>query len=205
MIALSHTLVLVLVTAFISFMALQNKTLMDKLLFYPRAIRSKKEYYRFLTYGFIHADLWHFLFNMFTLYSFGRIVEQFFIGKFGNLGFIGFYVLAVILSAVPSFIKQKNNAFYRSLGASGAVSAVLFSYILFAPWSMLYLFGILPIPAILFAVAYVGYSAYANKRGTGDIEHLAHLSGALFGVLATVAAEPWVAAHFVQALLKFGQ
>lgn len=144
----------------------------------------------------------HLFFNMFTLYFFGRVIERFYITQFGSLGFVGFYVLAVVAAIIPTYLKNQHNPHYLSLGASGAVSAVLFSFVLFAPWETLYFFGILPIPAIVFAILYTAYSIYADRRGTGNTNHSAHLFGAAFGVVATVAIEPKLILHFISALLN---
>lgn len=197
---ISHTTAIVIITVVVSFLAWQNRLLMGRLIFDPISIVRHKQYDRFITHGFIHADSMHLLFNMFTLYSFGRAIEDFYIRRFGNFGFVLFYLLAIVVAIIPSFLKNKNNSRYLSLGASGAVSAVIFAYILFAPWSMLYFFGILPIPAIVFAVLYVAYTTYADRRGTDNINHSAHLYGAIFGVLATIISEPSVVIHFVDAL-----
>lgn len=175
---------------------------MQRLVFDPYAITRIKQYDRFITHGFIHADGMHLFFNMFTLYFFGRAIERFYIDHFGSLGFVGFYVFAIIVSIIPTYLKNKNNAHYLGLGASGAVSAVLFGFILFRPWQTLYFFGIVPIPAIIFAALYTAYSIYADRRGTGSINHSAHLSGAMFGILATILTEPKIAMHFVLALLN---
>lgn len=113
-----------------------------------------------------------------------------------------FYVLAIVVAMIPSYLKNKGNASYLSLGASGGVSAVLFAFILLAPWDMIYLFAVVPIPAILFAVAYVAYSIYANKRGGSNINHMAHLWGGAFGVIATIALQPQILPHFINALLS---
>lgn len=139
---------------------------------------------------------------MFTLYFFGRIIEDLYRQFLAGYGFVIFYVLAIIVAIIPTYIKHKNNASYLSLGASGGVSAVLFAFILIAPWEMIYLFAVIPIPAILFAVAYVAYSIYANKRGDSNINHMAHLWGGAFGVIATIALKPQILPYFINALLS---
>ena len=115
-----------------------------------------------------------------------------------------FYVLAIVIAMVPSYLKNKKSASYLSLGASGGVSAVLFAFILLAPWEKIYLFAIIPIPAIVFVVAYVAYSIYADKRGGSNINHMAHMWGGAFGVIATIILEPRVLPHFLNALLSPG-
>ncbi|VEG13984.1 rhomboid family intramembrane serine protease [Moraxella cuniculi] len=198
---MNHTTAIIIITVIISIAAWQSRPLLERLIFYPPAVQ-RGQYDRLLTHGFIHANGMHLLFNMFTLYFFGRAIERFYIDKFGSLGFVAFYVLAIVVAIIPSYLRHKNNARYRSLGASGAVSAVLFAYILFAPWSTLYLFAIVPIPAIVFAIAYVGYSIWADRQHGGSINHSAHLFGAVFGVVATIIIEPSIVLYFIEKLLN---
>lgn len=201
MLTMNHTTVLIIITVITSLLAWQDRSLMGRLIFDPISITKFKQYHRFITHGFIHADGMHLLFNMMTLYFFGRVIENFYISKFGLMGFVGFYVLAIIFAIIPTYLQNKHHARHLSLGASGAVSAVLFAFILFAPWQTLYFFGILPIPAILFALLYVTYSIYAERRGVGNTNHSAHLFGAAFGVVVTLAIEPSLILHFANALL----
>ncbi|MFC0821334.1 rhomboid family intramembrane serine protease [Moraxella marmotae] len=198
---MNHTTAIIIITVIISIAAWQSQPLLARLIFNPLAVKHG-QFDRLLTHGFIHADGMHLLFNMFTLYFFGRAIERFYIDKFGNLGFVGFYVLAIVVAILPSYLRHQHNARYFSLGASGAVSAVLFAYVLFAPWNTLYLFAVLPIPAIVFAVAYVAYSIYMDRRGGSRSNHTAHLFGAIFGVVATIAAEPAVLLHFLHRLIN---
>lgn len=197
---MNHTVVIIIITVLVSLVAWQSPKLMHRLIFYPPAIRGG-QIDRFITSGFVHADPIHLIFNMFTLYFFGRVMENLYVDKFGYLGFLSFYVLAIIVSSVPDYVKHKNDPYFRSLGASGGVSAVLFAFILLAPWSVIYFFFI-PIPAIIFAILYVAYSWYAHKKGDSNIGHLAHLTGAAFGVVATIAIEPAIVIHFIGALLN---
>lgn len=154
-------------------------------LFWPYRVLKQREYYRFLTGGFLHADLMHLIFNLFTLYFFGRNLEWVFIqGDLGGVpAFFLFYGLALVVSDLPSYIKHRHNSSFRSLGASGAVSAVVFATILFSPWEKIYLFGALGIPAALYAVLFVAYSIYMGKRGQDGINHDAHLWGGVFGLI----------------------
>lgn len=198
---LTHTTLIIIITVLVSLAAWQNKALFNRLIFYPPAV-SSGQWDRFVTHGFIHADSMHLLFNMFTLYFFGRAIEGLYRKFAFGYGFVVFYVLAIVVAMIPSYIKNKNNASYLSLGASGGVSAVLFAFILFAPWEMIYLFAIIPIPAIVFAIAYVAYSIYANKRGGSNINHMAHLWGGAFGVVATIILEPTILLQFFNALLS---
>ena len=134
---LSITLIIVIITVLVSIGAFNNEKMMNDLIFYPPSI-SKGQWYRFITHGFIHADVAHLAFNMIALYSFGEVVEQVYtmpwiFGSNGKLVYIFLYFSALIIASVPDFIKHKDNYYYRSLGASGAVSAVIFSSILFNP------------------------------------------------------------------------
>lgn len=198
---LNHTIIIIVITVIVSLLAWQNENLFKRLIFYPPAVK-QGQWDRFITYGFIHADSMHLLFNMFTLYFFGRAIESLYSNFLGGFGFIAMYLLAIIVAIIPSYLKNKNNANYLSLGASGGVSAVLFAYILIAPWNTLYLFAVLPIPAIVFAIAYVAYSIYADKKGNSNVNHMAHLWGGAFGIIATIILEPNVIPHFINALLS---
>ena len=197
----SHTLIIIVITAIVSLVALSNRTVMNRLIMWPPAMQ-RGQYDRFITYGFVHADGTHLLFNMFTLFFFGRAIENFYRPYFGGLGFVLFYLAALVVSMLPSYLKHKDDPNYLSLGASGAVSAVLFAYILFAPWNLIFVFFI-PVPAIIYAALYTAYSVYAAKRGQDNINHSAHLWGAAFGVIATIAIEPALIQRFIAKLLSF--
>jgi membrane associated rhomboid family serine protease len=193
------TLLLIAVTCVVSFMAFKNAKLTNDLILWPPAISRQREYYRLVTYGFIHADGQHLLFNMITLFFFGRPMEAFFTDHLGTLGFVTFYLGGLVVSILPSVIHNRDNPLYRSLGASGAVSSVLFSFILMAPWSTIIIF-VIPLPAILYAVLYVVYSITMDRRGGDSVNHSAHLWGAAYGVVATLLVEPSVFGRFVELL-----
>ncbi len=196
----NHTLLIILITVAISFWAWQSPKVMQRLIFYPPAVQ-RGQVDRFFAHGFIHADGMHLFFNMFTLYSFGQAIQKLYIANLGTLGFILFYLASIVVAIIPSYLKNKNNANYAGLGASGGVSAVIFAFILLDPWSTL-LFFFIPISAIIFAVLYVAYSVYADRRGGSNINHSAHLVGGAFGVVATLIMEPRIVPHFFQALLQ---
>lgn len=197
---LSLTLVLIGITVLVSWQAFNNRQLLDRLILWPPAIDRHKQYDRLLTHGFIHADWTHLLFNMITLYFFGSLVEQFYVPYIGHVGFVLFYLSAIVIAILPTYARHRHDAGYRSLGASGAVSAVLFTYILLQPWSLILVFFV-PMPAILYAVLYVGYSIWMDKRGRDNINHSAHLWGAAYGVMFTLLVEPRVLGVFTQRLL----
>jgi membrane associated rhomboid family serine protease len=197
------TLVIIAITCIVSFMAFNNSKLMNDLILWPPAISRQREYHRLVTYGVVHADFGHLLFNMFTLYFFGRAVEGFFTDQLGTLGFVLFYIGGLVVSILPTYLKNRENPNYRSLGASGAVSAVLFAYILFAPWSQIIVL-VVPMPAIVYAMLYTGYSIYMDRRGQGNVNHSAHLWGAAYGVAFTLLVNPRVLPYFLQALMHPG-
>ncbi len=192
------TFAIIAVTVGVSFIAFNNNDLKNKALFYPYAMGSSSQYYRFLSHGFIHADYIHLLFNMFTLYSFGRFAE---IALFSHTEYIIFYITALIASSIFDFIKNRNNPGYAALGASGAVSAVLFSTLIFDPWSKgVALFGIIALPNIVFAVLYLWYCAYMSKRGGDNIGHNAHLWGSVYGFVFTAILKPELFKGFIEKL-----
>lgn len=200
------TLILIAITCVVSWLAFDNRKLADRLILWPPAIDKHKQYDRLITYGFIHADFAHLLFNMITLYFFGRNIEQVMVLVTGSvLTYPLFYLAALVVSILPTYLKNQKNPNYLSLGASGAVSAVLFAFILLKPWTIILVFFI-PAPAILYAMFYVGYSIWMDHRGGDRINHSAHLAGAAFGVLFMVLMEPKVIGLFWQQLLnpRFG-
>lgn len=201
MMEISLNLIVVAVTCLVSWLAFNNPRLAERLILWPPAIDRGKQYDRLLTHGFIHADWMHLAFNMITLWSFGRAMERFFADYIGAIGYVLFYLSAIVVAILPTYMRHRHDPGYRSLGASGGVSAVLFAYILLDPWSGIYLFLIpIPIPAFLFAALYVGYSIWMDKRGGDNVNHSAHLYGAAYGVMFTLIMEPRVAAAFVQRL-----
>lgn len=197
------TIAIIAITCVVSFIALGNARIMGHLILWPPAVSRQHQYYRLVTYGFIHADGQHLLFNMLTLFFFGQFMEQVYAHYLGSLGFALFYLGGLVASILPTFLRNRDNPQYRSLGASGAVSAVLFAYILIRPWSTIYIY-FLPVPAILYAVAYIAYSVYMDRRKADNVNHSAHLWGALYGVVFTLVMEPRVAGAFLESLTHPG-
>ncbi|WP_305804556.1 rhomboid family intramembrane serine protease [Stenotrophomonas sp. YIM B06876] len=196
------TLILIALTGLVSWLAFSNRKLADRLILWPPAVDRHHQYDRLVTYGFIHADFSHLLFNMITLFFFGRAIEQVMTQLSGSgLTYPLFYLAALVVSILPSYLKNQKNPNYLSLGASGAVSAVLFAFILISPWTIILVLFI-PAPAILYAVFYVGYSIWMDKRGGDRINHSAHLAGAAFGVIFMVIMEPRVLQVFLQQLMN---
>jgi membrane associated rhomboid family serine protease len=193
-------LLLIAITAILSWMAFNNRKLADRLILWPPAVDRHRQYDRLITYGFIHADWSHLIFNMITLFFFGGFIESVMVQLTGSyLVYPAFYVGALLVSILPSYLKNQKNPNYLSLGASGAVSAVLFAFILIKPWSIILVFFI-PAPAIVYAAFYVGYSIWMDKRGGDRINHSAHLAGAAFGVIFMLAMQPSIFSHFLREL-----
>lgn len=194
----SFTVSIILLTSVISVLAFNNRRLMDALIFWPPAVHMRHQYYRFLSCGFIHADLMHLLFNMFTLYFFGTALENYYMGELGlqHYYFLILYITSMIAANIPTYLRRKDDYNYRSLGASGAVCAVLFAFILIRPWDTIFLYFI-KMPAILYAILFLAFEIYMSKRGGDNVNHDAHLWGALFGILFTIAVSPGVVPSFI--------
>lgn len=201
---ISVTLIIIIATSIISLIAFNNPNLLGQLTLYPPAVR-RGQWYRFITSGFIHKDWGHLIFNMFALYLFGegRVsspdgqvfyqgVEFQFAAIFGPIGkliYLGMYIVAIIVSDLPTYAKQKDNYYFQSLGASGAVSAVIFSGIMFDPIKGIGLFFIpVYLAGFLFGLIYLFVSSWLDRRGGDNINHSAHLFGALFGIGFTIIA-----------------
>lgn len=195
----SFTVSIIILTCLISFVSFNNYKVTDALIFWPPAISVKHQYWRFLTCGLIHADFMHLAFNMFTFYFFGRALENYYMGVLGlqHYYFLILYISAIIVANIPTYIKRHDDYNYRSLGASGAVVAVQFAFILIDPWETLWLWGI-KMPSILFVILFLAYTIYMNKRGGDNVNHDAHLWGAIYGVIFTIAVRPEAASIFLE-------
>jgi membrane associated rhomboid family serine protease len=195
------TLSIVIITSIISLAGFRNGKVVDELIFWPPAISKKHQYYRFITCGLIHADYIHLIFNMVTLYFFGTYMEAHYQGDLGlqKYYYLALYIGALIVSNIPTYIKHYNDYDYRSLGASGAVSAVLFSFILLGPWQQIIVL-VFPVPAIIYGGLFLFYSAYMSRKGGDHVNHDAHFYGALFGVIFTIAVRPDVVNIFLNEL-----
>ena len=184
------TISIILLTSLISFTAFSNQKVLDDLIFYPPAITNRNQWYRFITSGLIHADIMHLLFNMYSFYLFGDLVEKTFVQIFGDSGkviYIVLYVVSLIVCLLPTYFNNQNNYHYRSLGASGAVSAVIFAGIFLYPTMGMGIFPIpFHIPGFVFGPLYLILSAYLAKKGHGNINHSAHIWGAIFGIVFVI-------------------
>ena len=204
--ALSITNIVVGVTCLVSFLFMQNQKGKAALVFHPATIREHHQWHRFLTSGFIHADMVHLAINMFVLWSFGNAIEQFyfpaFLSEFSTQKYMLLYFGGIVAASVPSYIRHNKNPNYAALGASGGVSAVVFAAILFEPWQNLYLYGVIAIPQILAGAAYLFYSWYQDKRAVDNIGHMAHFTGAVWGFLITGFMNPDLFIRFIQKALQ---
>lgn len=183
------TLSIIILTSLISYQAFRDYNIADKLVFQPASVRDG-EWYRLLSYGLLHADFTHLIFNMFTFYLFGRTIEAYFKAFLGHtpgsIAFILLYVGGLLFSILPTYLKEKDNYYYKGLGASGAVSGVVFAYILINPMNFMgILFIPIMLPAFLFGFIFVFISMYLDKNQVGGINHSAHVTGGLFGVILT--------------------
>ncbi len=195
------TLSIIFITGIVSISGFRHSKVIDELIFWPPAISRQRQYYRFITCGLIHADYIHLIFNMVTLYFFGTIMEAHYQGELGlqKWYYLALYIGALVVSNIPTYIKHRNDDEYRSLGASGAVSAVLFAFILLSPWQQIIVI-VFPVPAIIYGGLFLFYSAYMSRKGGDHVNHDAHFYGALFGILFTIAVRPIVVDVFLNEL-----
>ncbi|MBK7428015.1 MAG: rhomboid family intramembrane serine protease [Saprospiraceae bacterium] len=202
---ISITIIIVAVCVLVSYICFGNQELFQKLKHWPYAEVREKEWYRLISSGFIHGSWMHLLINMFVFWQFGEVVEARFRVEFGllwgNLFYTLLFVVTVVLADIPSLLKHKDNVYYSAVGASGAVSGILFVNILFYPWNLLYLYAIIPIPGIIAGVLYLIYSSWASKNSRDNIDHDAHFYGALFGLLFTVMLKPTLFVDFINQLM----
>jgi membrane associated rhomboid family serine protease len=189
---LDITTIIIIITVLVSIGGFSNQKIIDDLIFYPPAVSKHNQWYRFFSCGLIHADAGHLIFNMLSLYLFGRYVEDGFTQIFEQNGkwlYLLMYVSSLFICLIPTYFKHRDNYSYRSLGASGAVSAVVFAGLMLAPTVKVGFFLIPPIiPGFIFGPLYLLITAWLDKRGGDNINHSAHLWGALYGVLFIIVA-----------------
>lgn len=190
---MSITFIIIAITCIVSILAFSRDQLKEDLLFWPFLIKREGQYYRIITHGALHADAMHLIFNMVSFYSFGIALEEYFFpvlfGELARALFALLYVLGIIASVIPDLIKHRDHSYYRSLGASGAVSSVVFSAITIQPKMPIQFFFIpFPIPGYIFGLAFLVLSATLAKKGGGNIGHNAHFWGSIFGIVFTYAA-----------------
>ena len=201
------TLAIIGITCVISFLSFENRGLFERLKHAPYLEKRNNEYYRLLSSGFVHGSWAHLLINMYVLYEFGGTIEQRFNLDFemmGNLFYVLFYVITIAAANISTFVKHQNHPGFGSIGASGAVSGIIFAYVLFYPLrgiGFIFIPG-LNIPAIILGIGYLIYSAWASKKGRDHIDHDAHYYGALFGMLFCIALRPANFTEFLQQIMS---
>lgn len=196
--------IIVLLTIGVSVYAFYNRGFASRLSLKPNLVYHRFQVHRVLTHSLVHADWAHLLVNMYVLYVFGQVCESYFASNFGDkadLYFLQLYMFSLIVSSLYSIFKYKNNVYYTALGASGAVTAVVFTTIFFDPWNKLWFFGIIPIPGIVFGVLYLGYTYYMSKKNVDNIGHDAHFTGALFGFIYPLFIDVSLIHQFIEKLL----
>ncbi|MBN1184768.1 MAG: rhomboid family intramembrane serine protease [Bacteroidales bacterium] len=203
------TLGLIIITVLISILCFYSEEWMGKLQFNPYQVYHRKQYYRLFTHAFVHADWIHLLINMYVLHSFGRAIESVFselemagIIKSASFFYLLLYLGGLLFSPLVTLFKHKENILYNSVGASGAVSAVVFCVIFFVPMGKIQLYFLFPMPAIIFAIAYVIYSSIMSRRAKDNINHDAHLIGALFGFMFPIMVHPKLIYHFIHEIMN---
>jgi len=196
---LTVTNVLIAINAIVSISAFSRTELMARYQFNAYMIHHRKQWYRFITHAFLHADWTHLIVNMFVLFSFGNSVERWLGRYFGDVApliYLGLYFTSIVVASVSTYRKNKDNHWYNAVGASGAVSAVLFSGIVFDPFNELLIYGIIPVTSIIFAVLYIAYSIYSSRNANDNVNHDAHLWGSIYGVVFTLLLNPAITAEF---------
>ncbi len=197
----SITIIFICITVAVSFYSFNRPQLLAQLMMNPYLITTRGQYYRFISSGFIHKDHMHLLWNMFSFYFFGIAVENVFVVEFGNTGsyyFIFLYLTAIVVSDIPTYLKQRNNINYNSLGASGGVGSVIFVFIILQPLQSICLYFALCMPGFVFGVGYVAYTYYQGRKSNDNINHDAHLYGAIYGLLFCLVVYPSAFPQFYQ-------
>lgn len=204
------TIILIAFTSLISIQAFNNRTFFSKLQFNAYQVYHRKEFYRLVTHGFLHANWMHLIVNMLVLYFFGRFAEDALaqilppgLERLNLLIYLFFYLAAIVTASMPSLFKHRENVWFNAVGASGGVSAIMFFFIFFNPWELLWFYGIIPLPGIIMGALYLIYSQVMSKRGGDNINHDAHFTGAVFGFLFPLFINYRLITVFVDRLLSF--
>ncbi len=203
---MSFTLLVIIFTCIISIAAFNNREIMSRFQLNPYSVIHRGEWFRVITHGFLHADYMHLFVNMFVLFMFGNAVEEYFRAYFREKAILYLtlmYFGAIMFSVIYTLQKHKNDMWYNGVGASGAVSAILFSSVLFQPLTSLCLYGLLCLPGFIWAIVYVVYSYYMGRKGIGNVNHDAHLYGALFGIAFTLMLRPSTAIEFFNKVMNW--
>ncbi|HEY6436668.1 MAG TPA: rhomboid family intramembrane serine protease [Ignavibacteriaceae bacterium] len=195
------TYIIIGITVLTSFSAFNKSDVLHRFMMNPYQIQKRGQYYRFLTSGFIHGDHMHLLMNMLSLYFFGTAVERVFAGLFDEMGgiyFVVLYLVAICVSDWPTYFKHRNNPAYNSLGASGGVAAIIFAFIIFRPLDKIYLYFAIGIPGFILGTLYLIYSYFQGRKANDNINHDAHLFGALFGLVFCIVVHPSCIPEFLE-------
>jgi membrane associated rhomboid family serine protease len=201
----SITNIIIGITVLVSYTAFNDAAFFDKYKHSPYAESRYKEYYRMLTSGFLHGSMQHLLINMFVLWQFGNVVEQYYIGIFGialgKILYLIMYLSCIVFADLPTYGKHKDNSSFASIGASGAVSGLMFTFVLLDPWNVLRLYGIIPISAIIGAIIYMIYTHWASRNSNDNIDHDAHYWGAIYGMIFIIICHPAIYTQFIHKLI----
>lgn len=199
------SLIIIIITVLASMAAFQNHSFFEKALFRPYLMKNNNEWWRWVSNGFIHADYTHLIVNMLSFYFFASYVENEFNSITGNetgILFVIFYLAALVMSGMYDYYRHQNNYAYSALGASGAVAAVIFAYIVYNPFSSIYLYYVIKIPAWLFGILYLFYEYYMGKKQMDNIGHNAHFFGALFGFVFPILLRPQTGLDLIEKFAK---
>lgn len=203
---MSFTLLIIIITVLASFYAWSNTNVFLRWMMHPYQIYRSHQYYRFITSGFIHSGYGHLAFNMITFYFFGKYIEEAFNYLFGPVGgyyFLALYLFGIVVSDIPTYIKNRANVNFSAIGASGGVSAILFSSILVNPVMNICLYFVICLPGFVLGALYLFYSVYQGNRMSDNINHEAHLYGAIFGMAFTGILRPAFFVEFFQQLFSY--
>ena len=199
------TLIIIIITSLVSIIAFQRPEIMHRFQFNAYSAKHNKEWIRFFSHALLHADWVHLLMNMLVLYFFGDLVEIYFEHYFGVKGMLYFgllYLGGIIFAVLPTYKKHQDDIWYNSVGTSGAVSAVLFSSVILNPLNSICLYGILCLPGVVWAIIYLVYSFYMSKKATDNINHDAHMGGAIFGIVFTIVLKPSFGLLFIEQIMN---
>jgi len=200
------TYIIIGITTMVSLYAFQSPSVLASLMMNPYYTDKKQQYYRFVTSGFIHKDNMHLLWNMLSFYFFGTAIERQFQALFGNSGglyFIALYIIAIVVSDLPTFFKHRDNPAYNSLGASGGVSAIIFAFIIFEPLSEICLYFALCMKGFIMGALYIIFSWYQGRKSNDNINHDAHLYGALCGLVFCIIVAPSSIGNFFEQIMNW--
>jgi len=200
------TMILIVITVIASIYGWNNQAIQQKWMFNPFIVHNAKQYYRFLSSGFIHSNSVHLLFNMIALFFFGSVIERIYLNTFGTMGIVFYlvtYLAGIVASNIKTYMKYKNSSYYNSLGASGGVASILFASILYRPTSSICLYFAICIPAFIMGGLYLIYTYYSGKKNSDNINHDAHLFGSLFGIAFTILLRPSVFLEFIERVKNF--